>query len=76
MGFLSLSFFLIPITGVSVCVHGVGEIISFLYTVGFLGSRFVNNKWSGVFSGESHGQRTLVGYSPWGCKESDMTEAT
>ena len=25
---------------------------------------------------ESHGQRSLVGYSPWGCKESDMTEAT
>ena len=24
--------------------------------------------------GESHGQRTLVGYSPWGCKELDMTE--
>ena len=25
--------------------------------------------------GESHGQRSLVGYSPWGCKEVDMTEA-
>ena len=24
--------------------------------------------------GESHGQRRLVGYSPWGCKESDRTE--
>ena len=24
--------------------------------------------------GKSHGQRSLVGYSPWGCKESDMTE--
>jgi len=24
--------------------------------------------------GESHGQRSLVGYSPEGCKESDMTE--
>ena len=24
--------------------------------------------------GESHGQRSLVGYSPWGGKESDMTE--
>ena len=21
-----------------------------------------------------HGQRSLVGYSPWGCKESGMTE--
>ena len=26
--------------------------------------------------GESHGQRRLVGYSPWGHKESDMTDAT
>ena len=24
--------------------------------------------------GESHGQRSLAGYSPWGHKESDMTE--
>ena len=24
--------------------------------------------------GESHGQRSLVGYSPWGHKESDRTE--
>ena len=24
--------------------------------------------------GEFHGQRSLVGYSPWGCKESDMSE--
>ena len=23
-----------------------------------------------------HGQRSLMGYSPWGCKESDTTEAT
>ena len=23
---------------------------------------------------ESHGQRSLAGYSPWVCKESDMTE--
>ena len=26
--------------------------------------------------GQSHGQRSLVGYSPWGLKESGMTEAT
>ena len=33
-------------------------------------------KWqpTAVFlPGKSHGQRSLVGYSPWGCKESDMT---
>ena len=26
------------------------------------------------FPGESHGQRNLAGSSPWGCKESEMTE--
>ena len=26
--------------------------------------------------GESHGQRSLLGYSPWGHKESDANEAT
>ena len=25
---------------------------------------------------ESHGQRSLMGYNPWGCKELDTTEAT
>ena len=30
----------------------------------------------GVLPGESHGQRSLVGYSPWGHRESDMTEET
>ena len=24
--------------------------------------------------GKSHGQRSLAGYSPWGCKELDKTE--
>ena len=31
---------------------------------------------SSILAGESHGQRSLAGYSPWGHKESDMTEAT
>ena len=34
-------------------------------------------KWQPIpvfLSGESHGQRSLAGYSPWGCKESGMTE--
>ena len=29
----------------------------------------------GFLPGESHGQRSLVGYSPWGRRESDATEA-
>ena len=34
-------------------------------------------KWQstpGLWPGKSHGQRSLVGYSPWGRKESDTTE--
>ena len=26
------------------------------------------------YSGKSHGQRSLVGYSPWSLKESDTTQ--
>ena len=36
-------------------------------------------KWQPIpvfLPGESHGQRSLAGYSPWGCKESDTMEAT
>ena len=29
-----------------------------------------------LLPGESHGQRSLVSYSPWSCKESDTTEVT
>ena len=29
---------------------------------------------SSILLGESRGQRTLVGYSPWRCKEADRTE--
>ena len=31
---------------------------------------------SSTLAWRSHGQRSLPGYSPQGCKESDMTEAT
>ena len=36
-------------------------------------------KWQptpGSLPGESHGQRSLAGYSPWGHKESDTTKVT
>ena len=42
-----------------------------------LGRRKWRRKWqpTPVFlPGESHGQRSLAGYSPWDCKESDTTE--
>ena len=34
-------------------------------------------KWQStpvLLPGKSHGQRSLIGYSPWSCKESDTTE--
>ena len=31
---------------------------------------------SSILTGESHGHRSLVGCSPYGCKESDTTEVT
>ena len=31
---------------------------------------------SSILAGDSHGQRSLAGYSPWGPKEPDTTEAT
>ena len=32
--------------------------------------------YSRVLAGKIHGFRRLAVYSPWGCKESDMTDAT
>ena len=31
---------------------------------------------SSIVARKSHGQRSLVGYSPWSCKELDTTEVT
>ena len=39
--------------------------------------KFWKRKWHPILislPGKSHGQRSLVGYSPWGHKESDTTE--
>ena len=52
-----------------------GDVVSILW-VSKIPSR---RKWqpTPVFLlGESRGQRSLAGYSPWGRKESDMTKAT
>ena len=41
--------------------------------------RFSEEAWqptSASLPGESYGQRSLAGYSPWGHKESDITKAT
>ena len=47
--------------------HHIGDVCGFVW----------RRKWepTPVFlPGKSHGWRSLVGYSSWGCKESDMTE--
>ena len=31
---------------------------------------------SSILSGQYHGERSVVGYRPWGCKESSVTEVT
>ena len=55
------------------------------YNVGDLGSIPRSGRSPGEGNGnplqyscleKSHGLRSLVGYSPWGCKESDMIEVT
>ena len=30
--------------------------------------------YSSTLAGKSHGRRSVAGYSPWGCQESDATE--
>ena len=44
---------------------------------GWVGKVSWRRKWQPtpvLLPGKSHGQRSMVGYSPWGRKESDMTE--
>ena len=36
----------------------------------------IYNQLQYFLPGEAHGQRSLADYSPQGCKESNMTEAT
>ena len=50
-----------------------------MYSNAFVCLLYAFRKWppTPVFlPGKFHGQRSLVGYSPWGCKESGTTEAT
>ena len=43
----------------------------------WVGKILWSRKWQPTpifLPGKFHGERSLMGYSPWGCKESDMTE--
>ena len=87
---LSLSLTLLNTGSVSKClINGVALIINNLPAKAGEHKRHRFNPWVGkipwrrawpptpvFFAGESHGQRSLVGYSPWGLKDSDRTEAT
>ena len=61
-------------------VHGVAEgrtrLSDFTFTFHFHALEKAMATHSRFLPGESHGQRSLVGCSSWGCTESDTTEAT
>ena len=59
---LTGSFYTCPLT--PVLIPGLGR-----FPGGGHGNP-IQDSWPG----KSHGQRSLAGYSPWGCKESDTTE--
>ena len=59
----------------------VGEVeifpISFICDINLKGNVVRSRQWQStpiLLPGKPHGQRSLVGYGPWGRKESDMTE--
>ena len=57
----------------------VAQIVKYMLTMQetldlILGSRRSPGEGNGFLSGKSHVQRSLAGYSPGDCKESDTTE--
>jgi len=56
-----------------VLVSGVHTAESFSYTYTYNMEKAMAPH-SSTLAGKSHGQRSLVGYSPWGHEELDMTE--
>ena len=61
-----------PITSWEIDGETVETVADFL----FLGSKITADGDCSheIKSGKSHKRRSLVGYSPWGCKKSDVTE--
>ena len=55
--------------------EGPGAILSFKTFLSFINRLLVRRQWHPILlPGKSHGQRSLVGCSPWGREESDTTE--
>ena len=81
-----------PETGLDMCVHRASPVVlvvkepacqcrrlkrlGFHPWVGKIPLRRASQPTPVFLLGESYGQRSLAGYSPWGHKESDMTEVT
>ena len=68
-----------PISKMRVVGEGPGETPSALTCLSYLINSFLTDirQWHPtpvLLPGKSHGQRSLVGCSPWGHKESNMTE--
>ena len=51
---------------------GMAQKVKNLHTIQETGVQSLG--WEDLLEKEIHGQRSLAGYSLWGCKESDMTE--
>ena len=51
-----------------------GDVGLILGSVRYTGEGNRNRNTLVFLPGKLHGQRSLVGYSPWGSKESDMTD--
>ena len=69
---LTLKYFPGGSDGKSICLQS--EIPRFDPWVGKILWRRIWQPTPVFLAGKSHGWRSLAGYSPWGCKESDMTE--
>ena len=50
------------------------EVLVFIWSFFFFFNRRQWHPTPVLLPGKSHGWRSLVGYSPWGCSESDTTE--
>ena len=78
--YLSLSLFQIPVFQMTSLVAQTVKRLSTMWEtwVQSLGRKIpLRRKWQPtpvLLPGKSHGWKSLVGYSPWGPKESDMTE--
>ena len=76
-GFIDHLSCIVTLLGIEDILEGnVVKIFASIYFVIllYLGQKNYTVSTPVLLPGKSHGQRSLVGYSPWGSKESDTTE--